>query len=316
MRKFWILIIVGLCTISLQAQQEAQYTQFMYNNLKINPGFTGARRLASISTLYRNQWIGFKGNPRSYLVGFDMPFPKSPKLGVGFVISSQSEGVMSRTSFTPSVSYAIIHTEKSTLRVGLNTTYRQYRFDLTSNNVYIRNRQDPTLSTEAQPVIKNMNVGFGVYLDNRNFYAGISIPNLNENPLIISPDNGVEIAGKEYRHVYISMGGVVPLSKNVDFKPALMFKYVKNAPFSADANLSLLFNKKFMGGVSYRLNNGNGDSADLLGFIQINSNLGIGAAYDYALSQIGNYSRSSFEMLARYDISMSPKTLHNPRFFF
>jgi type IX secretion system PorP/SprF family membrane protein len=90
MRKYCTFLMIIFCAYHTHAQQEAQYTQFMYNNLAINPGFTGSRRLTSINVLYRNQWIGFKGNPNSYVLSFDMPFPKSPKLGVGLISTNQA----------------------------------------------------------------------------------------------------------------------------------------------------------------------------------------------------------------------------------
>jgi type IX secretion system PorP/SprF family membrane protein len=316
MRKYLMFVLFSVHCFYLHAQQEAQYTQFMYNNLLINPGYTGARRVASANILYRNQWAGFKGNPQSYLASFDLPLPKAKKLGVGFIVSNQSEGVMGRMTMTPSVSYAVIHTDNTTFRVGINSSFRQYRFDLERSNLFIRNRQDPNLGESAQPAISNMNIGAGIYLDKNNFYAGLSIPNLNENPLILSQIATEESTGKELRHIYFALGGIIPIAKNMDFKPALLVKYVKNAPLSIDANASILINKKIMGGVSYRLNNGAGDSIDFLAFIQINNNLGVGMAYDFGLSQIGNYYRNSLEFLARYDISVTQKSVHNPRFFF
>ncbi len=301
-----------------QAQQEAHYSQFMYNNLQVNPGFAGSRRVASFSALYRNQWIGFKGNPKSFLAGFDSPLPNFNKLGLGVMVSNQSEGIVNRMAVTPSVSYAIIHTDESTLRLGISTSYRQYKFDLQSTNVNIRERQDPTLSEDDNPNFNNMNIGMGIYYDRKNIYAGFSIPNLNENPLIITQNTKTPLKGKESRHFYGMVGGLFPLggNENLQLKPSMMFKYVANAPFSVDANMSVLIKKKFMAGLSYRFGNTSGDSVDLLTYAQVANNFAIGMAYDFTLSQIGNYNRNSVEILARYDFAITPKTMHNPRFFF
>ncbi len=301
-----------------QAQQEAHYSQFMYNNLQVNPGFAGSRRVASFSALYRNQWIGFKGNPKSFLAGFDSPLPNFNKLGLGVMVSNQSEGIVNRMTVTPSVSYAIIHTDESTLRLGISASYRQYKFDLQSTNVNIRERQDPTLSEDDNPNFNNMNIGMGIYYDRKNIYAGFSIPNLNENPLIITQNTKTPLKGKEIRHFYGMVGGLFPLggNENLQLKPSMMFKYVANAPFSVDANMSVLVKKKFMAGLSYRFGNTSGDSVDLLTYAQVANNFAIGMAYDFTLSQIGNYNRNSVEILARYDFAITPKTMHNPRFFF
>jgi type IX secretion system PorP/SprF family membrane protein len=141
---------------------------------------------------------------------------------------------------------------------------------------------------------------------------------LNENPLIITQDTKTPLKGKESRHFYGMVGGLFPLggNENLQLKPSMMFKYVTNAPFSVDANMSVLIKKKFMAGLSYRFGSNSGDSVDLLTFAQVSNNFAIGMAYDFTLSQIGNYNRNSIEILARYDFAITPKTMHNPRFFF
>lgn len=320
MKNYIILILFIGAFNKTQAQQEAHYTQYMYNNMLLNPAFAGSRRVASVNALYRNQWIGFKGNPRSFLASFDSPLASMNKLGIGLILSNQSEGIMSRMAVTPSVSYAIIHTEESTLRVGISASYRQYRFDLQSSTVNIQQRQDPSLSENDNPNFSNMNIGMGIYYDRKNIYAGLSIPNLNQNPLILNQDATVELKGTERKHIYAMLGGLFPMgdNENIQLKPSMMFKYVANAPFSVDATMSILFKKKFSGGISYRTGSdgSKGDSVDLLSFMQINNSFGVGMAYDFTLSQIGNYNRNSLEILARYDFAISAKVMHNPRFFF
>jgi type IX secretion system PorP/SprF family membrane protein len=318
MRNYIFVILACLGFFASEAQQEAQYTQYMNNNLLLNPGFAGARRVASVNALYRNQWIGFKGNPRSYLASYDTPLPNINKLGVGILLANQSEGIISRLSITPSVSYAIIHTEENTLRVGISATYRQYGFNLVSPSVNIRERLDPTLSTNDVTTIRNMNVGMGIYFDKKNIYAGFSIPNLNANPLIISQSNSAKLVGKEYRHFYGMVGGLFPLNadKSLELKPSILLKYVANAPFSIDATVNVLFKKKFMGGLAYRFGNVNGDSIDFLSFFQVSDNMSLGMAYDYSLASSGIHKGSSIEMIARYDISVKASVMRNPRFFF
>ena len=318
MRNYIIFILLFLSYSKTQAQQEAHFSLFMLNNLQTNPGFAGSRRVASFNAVYRNQWTGFKGNPRSFLANFDCPLPNNDKLGVGLSLTSQAEGIARRMAVTPSVSYAIIHTEASTLRVGINASYRQYQFDLQSSSVNILERQDPTLGTNDSPNFSNMNIGVGVYYDRKNIYAGLSIPNLKQNPLILNENAKVKIHATELRHIYGMVGGLFLLggNENIQLKPSLLLKYVANAPFGVDANLSVLFKKKFMGGVSYRFGSTSGDSVDFISFFQLKDNFAVGMAYDFTLSQIGRYNRSSVEVLVRYDFALAAKEMHNPRFFF
>ena len=127
-------------------------------------------------------------------------------------------------------------------------------------------------------------------------------------------------------------GGLFKVNTDIELKPSVMFKYVKNAPFSLDLNLSAVLKRKFTAGVSYRYgqSGGVGDSVDLLAFFQATDKLGIGAAYDFTVLGLRQYTTGTFEALIRYDFSPSlknqvlnkskgdihPKRLSNPRYFF
>lgn len=317
MRKILTVVVAALlCAIAVKAQQEAHYTQYMYNNMLNNPGFAGARRIPSVSVLYRNQWIGFEGNPQSYLLSFDAPIGNK-RLGTGIVLANQSEGITHRQFGNAVLSYALLSTKEMTFRIGINASIRQYRFNLQDPNVYVRERQDASLSQD-NPTITNANVGVGVYFDTEKFYCGLSLPNLNKNPIILGANINSEIIGREQRHLYFMAGGLIPMgSGDLQLKPSMMFKYTSDAPFSMDANLSVMVQKRFTGGVSYRIGQANkfGESIDLLTFVQASDHLGVGIAYDYSLTQIKAYSKGSIEAVLRYDFGRT-NSLKNPRFFF
>ena len=317
MRKILTVVVAALlCATAVKAQQEAHYTQFMYNNMLNNPGFAGARRIPSVSVLYRNQWIGFEGNPQSYLLSFDAPIGNK-RLGTGIVLANQSEGITRRQFGNAVLSYALLSTKEMTFRIGINASIRQYRFNLQDPNVYIRERQDASL-TQDNPTITNANVGVGVYFDTEKFYFGISVPNINTNPIILGANINSDIVGREQRHLYFMAGGLIPMgSEDLQLKPSLMYKYTSDAPFSMDANLSVMVQKRFTGGISYRIGQANkfGESIDLLTFVQASDHLGVGIAYDYTLSQIKDHSKGTVEAVLRYDFGRT-NSLKNPRFFF
>jgi type IX secretion system PorP/SprF family membrane protein len=316
MRKILTVIALLVCATLTKAQQDAHYTQFMYNNIINNPGFAGSRRVPTLTATYRNQWMGYEGNPKSYLLSFDAPI-NSGRLATGVVLANQSEGITHRQFGNLVLSYAAVKTEKATFRIGLNMSLRQYQYNLQDPNVYVQERQDASL-TPDNPKLTNANVGVGFYFDTEKFYAGISIPNLNKNAIALGANPSTELVGRENRHIYVMAGGLFPLgSENLVFKPSLMYKYVANAPFSLDLNTSVMVQKRFTAGVSYRIGESNkfGDSVDFLGFVQANDKLGIGFSYDYTLSEIKNYSNGTIEAVIRYDFGSS-NSLKNPRFFF
>jgi type IX secretion system PorP/SprF family membrane protein len=324
--KFLIVIAIAFSSIVTYGQQEAQYTQFMYNKILVNPGFAGARRAPSVSALYRNQWMDYNGHPQSYLASFDAPLGKS-RLGTGVVLHRQTEGVITRSMANISLSYDILHTDKSTLRIGMSGTAREFQFSLQDPEVYIKDSKDPLLTPES-PKTMNANIGAGVYFDNNNYYFGVSVPNLMKRPIALKNNLGATYLGTEKQHVYVMAGGFFDLFGNTDIsvKPSVMYKYVPSAPFSMDANLSVMFRRTFMGGVSYRfggkegisnLKTGAGDSIDFLTFFQATDQFGVGLAYDFTLSKLSSYTKGSFELVTRYDfVPTQTRILHNPRIFF
>lgn len=316
MKQLLTLVALLWCVTDTQAQQEAHYTQYMYNNTLNNPAFAGSRRIPTLTATYRNQWMGFQGNPQSYLLSFDSPVNKD-RLGTGVILGSQSEGISRRQFGKLVFSYAAIKTQQMTLRIGMNMSVRQYRYDTQSPTVYVEEKNDASLIQET-PNFINANVGFGVYFDTERFYAGISIPNLNKNAIAIGANASANTIGREQRHAYFIAGGLIPMgSENLVLKPSVLYKYVANAPFSLDANVSVMISQKFTVGTSYRVGaSGNsGDSIDFLGFVQATDRLGFGFSYDYTLSAIRKYSNGTLEALIRYDLGVS-NALKNPRFFF
>ncbi len=325
-----LLIIAFFGTINvLQAQQEAHYTQYMYNKNYINAGYAGARRVHSVYALYRNQWMGFNGNPHSYLVSYDGPIGK--KLGAGLQLANQELGVTKDQFVNLMLSYAILQTEDLTVRVGMSGTMRRYTFNLSNPNIYIQDPTDLSLKMSDQTPKNYFNVGTGVYFDYKNFYVGLSVPNLNKNLISIGVNPAAQTPAEEQRHVYLMTGGLFKVKEGIELKPSIMFKYVHNAPFSADLNLSAVLKRKFTGGVSYRYgqSGGAGDSVDLLAFFQATDKLGIGAAYDFTVSGLQKHTNGTIEALIRYDFSpslkeqvlnkskdMDPRRLSNPRYFF
>lgn len=328
-----ILLAIGLiCSIATttHAQQEGQYTQFMYNKTLVNAGYTGARRVHSVYGIYRNQWMGFNGNPQSYLVSYDGPIGK--KLGVGFNLVNQELGVTKNQFANLLMSYGIIQTDDMSLRMGINTAIRRYSYSLTDPNVYIQDPQDASLRQSEQVARNYFNVGAGVYFDYKNYYIGLSVPNLNKNLISVGFNPNSTTAAQEKQHVYLMTGGLFKIKEDVEFKPSVLLKYVENAPFSLDMNLSMVFKRRFTVGASYRYgeSGGAGDSVDALAFFQISDKLGIGAAYDFTLSGLRKHTAGSIEAMLRYDFApnparqvlkknkedIDPNRLSNPRFFF
>jgi type IX secretion system PorP/SprF family membrane protein len=307
-------ITMAAC-VALNAQQEGHFTQFMYNKLYLNPAYAGARGVPSVTAIYRNQWVGFDGAPQSLLASFNGPF-LSKRVGVGVNVSHQKIGLQRDLFASVAYSYDLVAQEQMSLRIGLSGSLRSLGFAY---------EQATPLQSGDQSVDNQRindfygNVGAGVYgTVLERYYFGISVPRIYSNAIGLSNSNA-NILAKEYPHFYGMAGAIIPLSEDINLMPALLLKYVRNAPFSTDINMNLDIKRKVTLGVSYRLGgDGVGESVDLLALWQAAPQFAIGVAYDFTLSSLKDYNAGSVEVLLQYDLKQlnnGKRKMSNPRFF-
>ncbi len=296
----------------LQAQQEHQYTQFMYNKLLINPAYAGARGVPSLTGIYRNQWIGFDGAPKSGLLSFNTPFI-TPRVGMGVTISLEEIGLSRDFYGALAYSYDLIAKEEVSLRFGIQGSIRNYSFDFAKADP--NSPFDNSLDNMGMNDIYG-NVGAGLYATIvEQFYVGFSVPHIYSNVIGINPDVDVETA-KEAMHMYGMAGAILPIGDDLNLLPAVLTKYVKNAPFDVDVNVNLEIKETVTAGVSYRVGGeGSGESVSLLAYWQIGPQFGVGAAYDFPLTEVRDFSSGSIEALVQIDLKKARKRMSNPRFF-
>jgi type IX secretion system PorP/SprF family membrane protein len=316
MKKLLFSLALMFVSWAMLAQQEHQYTQFMYNKLLINPAYAGARGVPSVTAIYRNQWIGFDGAPQSFLASFNSPF-LSPRVGVGVTLSHNKIGLQRDFFGNIAYSYDLIAKEDVSLRMGVMGSLRSLGIDFSKSQAYQPN--DPSvLNQRANDIYGNVGAGlYGTFM--QKVYVGFSIPRIYSNVIGVNPGANLPTA-KEYRHMYGMAGAILPLSKDINLMPAVLVKYVQNAPVSTDINVNLDIRQKVTAGISYRLGgDGPGESVDLLVLWQIHEQFGVGAAYDFTLSNIKDYSAGSIEVMAQYDLrnknASKKKKMTNPRFF-
>ena len=296
---FLVLIITNI----IYAQQDAQYSQYMYNTISVNPAYAGSRDVLSILALHRSQWVGFEGAPSTNTFSINTPIPET-NLGLGISAISDRIGPTEQNTVSGDISYTIRLTEKTNLSFGVKGTASFFSFDQFKVTPFQAN--DPkwkSVSSNLSP-----NFGIGTYLHSDKYYLGLSIPNLMESNLY----NDNEIAIKSQRMNYYVIGGYVfDLSNWVKFKPAIVSKIVSGAPVQFDLSANTLFMNKFVLGAAYRI-----DSAftGLAGF-QVSDALFLGYSYDFDTTTISKYNSGSHEIFIRYEFIYKKDKLVSPRFF-
>jgi type IX secretion system PorP/SprF family membrane protein len=299
------LFLLLLTSTSLVAQQDAQYTQYMYNTMSVNPGYAGSRGHLSIGALYRSQWVGLDGAPTSQTFNIHSPVGYRG-VGLGLSIVNDKIGPTSETNFDIDFSYTIYTSTEGRLSFGVKAGGNLLDVKFSELNQYT---SDPNLAVDIDNRF-SPNFGAGVYYHNEHFYAGLSVPRFLQTAHF---DESSLSTAKEQMNFYFITGYVWDLNDFLKFKPTLLTKVVQGAPLQVDLSANFMLNDKLIVGAAYRW-----DAAvsAMLGF-NISEGFMIGLAYDREVTELGNaaFNDGSFEVLLRYDFISTKGTLKSPRFF-
>ncbi|WP_299326352.1 type IX secretion system membrane protein PorP/SprF [uncultured Maribacter sp.] len=310
MNKYFLTIIITVAGLFMgHAQQDAQYTQYMYNTISVNPAYAGSRGVLSIAALHRSQWVGLDGAPTTQTLNFHTPVSEHVGLGLSVVNDEIGNGTNQDTYIDAAFSYTVKTSEEGKLSFGLKAGGHLFNVDFTKLRNYGAESNLPNIDNKFSP-----NFGAGIYYHTDQFYAGLSVPNFLQTEHFDSSDtNSSSLIAQERMNFYLITGYVFDLKNNVKFKPAALIKAVKGAPLQLDLSANFLFNDKFSLGAAYRW-----DAAisALFGF-QLNDQLMLGLAYDKETTDLGatRFNDGSFEIMLRYEFLNKYKRVITPRFF-
>lgn len=299
---FMVVILVGMLSYG---QQDAQYTQYMYNTVSVNPGYAGSRGHISIAALHRSQWVGLEGAPVTQTFNVHSPIGYRG-VGLGLSIVNDQIGPTSETNFDIDFSYTVWTSTEGRLSFGLKTSANLLDIRYSELNQFTT---DPTLQQDIDNRL-TPNIGAGVYYHTTKFYAGLSVPRFLETSHF--QESNLSTA-KEQMNFYLITGYVWDLNPFLKFKPTLLTKATRGAPLQVDLSANFMLNEKFILGAGYRW-----DAAftGMAGF-NISNKFLIGIAYDKETTELGNaaFNDGSFEVIFRYDFISTKNNLKSPRFF-
>ena len=284
------------------SQQDAQYTQYMYNTINVNPAYAGSRGVMSIFGLHRTQWVGLDGAPVTNTVSINTPI-ENTNLGVGLSFVNDRLGPTDENNISMDLSYTIKTSETYKLSFGVKGSADLFSFDSTKLNIYSPDNSLQSYTNKFSP-----NIGAGVYLHSDNSYFGLSVPNFFETKRYSDNDYAVY---KEKMNFYLIGGHVFDLSTNLKFKPAFLGKMVQGAPLQLDISANFLFNDKFVLGAAWRWS----AAGSLMAGFQVNDGLYIGYGYDLDTTKLAHYNSGSHEIFLRFELFNRQSRIVSPRFF-
>ncbi len=302
MKKIYPIIIILFISVSTQAQQMPQFTQYMYNTISINPAYAGNRDALSVVGLHRSQWSGIDGGPETQTLSIHSPL-RNEKVGIGLSVINDQLGYEDYTYVYGDFSYTINVADSTTLSFGVKGGMSYYNLN-----------EDLLTGVPDDPFFRGdtfnrwtPNFGAGLYLSAQKWYMGLSAPRLLNN------DNNEqsEFVALEQVHYYLTGGYVFDLSDQWKLRPTALAKVTDGAPLSVDVSAAAIYNEKLYLGATYRIDDAVGGFIDF----QVLPSFRVGYAYEYTLSDLQDYSNGSHEILLIYELRLQNTKYKSPRFF-
>ncbi|WP_028289976.1 type IX secretion system membrane protein PorP/SprF [uncultured Olleya sp.] len=314
MRNYFILFLglfsLGFYSNESHAQQDAQYTQYMYNTLSVNPAYAGSRDVLSFIGLYRTQWVGLDGAPDTFTASVHSPVGE--KVGLGLNITQDEIFITSETYIDLSFSYTLDIGNASKLALGVKGGGHFLNIDTNKLNTGAFNPGD----SDAEINVDNKfspQFGLGVYYYSDKFYLGLSAPNVLETEHFDenAANNNSFATAKEKVNFYIMAGRTFDLNADLKFKPSTLVKFVDGAPLQVDLSANFLIQEKLTLGAAYRWS---AALSAMAGF-QVSNQIMLGVAYDRETTQLKQFNDGSYEVFLRFELFKRSNRMISPRFF-
>ncbi len=320
MKRILLVLVVFVAGIRLTiAQQKPQYTQYVFNNLLLNPAVTGIENYTDVKAGYRSQWTGLQGAPITTYLTVDAPignaflqgdataFPAEggenpssrlytqnymaaePHHGIGFMVIGDQTGPITQTNIDVTYAYHLGLTDRLNLAVGVAAGV---------NHINL-NTNELTLETPFDPAIANGNnsqwkpdLSTGVWLYSSNYFFGASVQQLLPENLYFSTNNAYN-QSKTVPQYFVTGGVKLFLTEDITLLPSFLIKEIQPTPLTYDIDAKVSFRDKFWLGGSYRHN----DSFGVLAGLNISSFINIGYSYDITTSALNTVSNGTHEVV-------------------
>jgi type IX secretion system PorP/SprF family membrane protein len=288
-KLFRILLVVVFLISCSQAysQKEAMYSQYMFSMMSINPAYAGVNGKPSLSTIFRNQWVGIPGAPVTSLLTFDMPFSKD-RLGAGIKIIDDRLGIEHTTTYSLGMSTHVKLSPNARLSFGLDFGRKMYEASLSIANTYTQG--DASFAQNIKGGVSQL--GTGIFYDNRKLYVGLSSPNLLKSDITINQIDFGKSSSFTSIHLFTYVGYNFDINENVQFKPSIMAKSVSGSSVQFDLNSNVWLKDLIGIGVSFRT----GDT--IVGMLEckLKKTFHLGYSYDSPNNTLGSNNRGSHEI--------------------
>lgn len=297
--KSLIIIVIIAGSTSAMAQQDAQFTQYMYNGMYYNPAFAGKEGGFRFSALHRTQWANYStstgqsGAPVSQLLTAQGRLD-SKNIGYGLTIVNDNIGASSNLEINLQGSY---HKTINRSNLSFGVSIGMFSSSLDFGELIVVN-PEPNLPSSGKENQMNLNFSAGLLLDRGDYYIGLSSRHLNEPNF----DFGNESYANQLKnHSYLLMGYRFRPIGQLAIEPSFLIKSVSFNNFSYDVSVIATHQNKISGGIAFR---GEESVSFILGYSLLRDNsLKLGYSFDFIVAGLEAKSPTSHELLLRYTLS-------------
>lgn len=308
------------------AQQEGQYSLYMYNEGVYNPAYAGLNEVLSITGVYRTQWAGLSNAPEHQYVHVQSPLFITGG-GVGFLFEHDQAGVEKDLKLFGEYAHYIPLNNALTLSLGLRAGIRQKTLDGAALRTPQGNYESGSIDhNDGRLPVTNVNeiqpeAGAGLYLMHEQFEFGFGVTNLMESSFTLADNMSTGVTYDLDRTYFVS--GRYHQELNEDFLLIPTFLVKSNTTQTQiDVNVMLNFRDLYQVGLGIRgVDQESQDAVLLSGGMRLSEQFMAVYAYDMTLSELKSVSSGSHEILLRYTLNKPigkgrlPKIIYNPRYY-
>ena len=294
MRNLYITLCLTLIGFPVLGQQDGLISNYQFNQISINPGYTGVNDITSFDLQFRKQWSGVDNSPTTTLLSGQTSL-KENRLGLGFSLIHDQAGIIKNTEINLSYAYELDVGTSTTLSFGIHTGLLNLNYDFGALN--IDDPSDPDF-LNAEDGLSKFNLGAGLFLSSKNYYIGLSAPKL----LNATEDIDDVGDGSRYnRHFYATGGYIFELvSNNISIKPYTVLRFAQDTPMSADVGVSGLFAQVLWAGLFTR----DFDTFGIALNLNLRNGLRVGYTGELASDSVDESSFSTHEISLGIDLAL------------
>jgi type IX secretion system PorP/SprF family membrane protein len=313
LKKTFYTFLIVLTAFTVQAQQDAQFSQYMFNNLYLNPAYAGVDGVTQLTGAYRAQWAGYQssfgdgGAPTTQMVSFNTPIYKL-RSGFGTYVMNDNLGPQNNLEAQAMYAYHL-GIKESKLSFGIKAGI--YSMSINGKRYRALYPDDPNVPKGNESQVRP-DLGLGIFYRTEKYYAGVGINHLLKSKF----DFGASaLRGALQNQLNITAGYFYEVNFDLKLTPTFLVK-TDLKQYSVEGGVIATLKDQMWGGITLRQG---GDAILLLGYcFTKDKSLKLGYSLDYILKDQKAKSTTSHELMLSYQLPVNPgsgkKVVRTPRY--